>query len=59
MISYSSFNQRAGLDQGDMANHRPVSNLTFLSKVIEWAMLNQLWKVLEENKIITVHQSAY
>ena len=42
-----------------MANYCPVSNLTFLSRVIEQAMLAQLWKVLEEKTIIPVHQSAY
>ena len=42
-----------------MTNYHPVSNLTFLSKVIEQAMLDQLWKVLEENKIISVHKPVY
>ena len=42
-----------------MANYRPVTNLTFLPKVMEWAMLDQLWKDFEENKIIPIHQSAY
>ena len=37
----------------------PVSNFTFIYKVIAWAMLDQLWKILEENKIVPVHQSAY
>ena len=39
--------KRQGLDQDYMANYHPAFNLTFLSKVIEWAMLDQLWKVLE------------
>ena len=51
--------RRQGLDQDNMANYRPVSNFTFLSKVIEQAMLDQLWKVVDESKIIPVHQSAY
>ena len=33
--------------------------MTFPSKVIEQSMLGQLRKVLEENTIISVHQSAY
>ena len=41
-----------------MTNYHPVSNLTFLSKVIEQVTLDQLWKILE-NKIIPVHQSTY
>ena len=48
-----------GPGQDNMANYRPVSNLTFLFKIKERAMLDQLWKVLLENKIIPVHQSAY
>ena len=41
-----------------MANYCPVSNLTILSKVIEWVVLDQLYKVLEENMIILVLRSA-
>ena len=37
-----------------MESYRSVSNLTFLCKVIEQAILDQLWKDLEENKIIPV-----
>ena len=51
--------KRQDLDQDNMANCCPVSNLTFLFKVIEQAKLDQLWKALEENKIIPAHQSAY
>ena len=47
-----------GLDQDNMTNYRSVSNLIFLSKVTDWAMLDQLWKVLKE-MIIPVDQSAY
>ena len=32
---------------------------TFLSRVIKLSMLDQLRKVLKENKKIQVHQSAY
>ena len=48
-----------GLDQDNMGYYCPVSNLTFLSKVIEQVMPDQLWKFLEENKIIPVHQFAH
>ena len=56
-LIYTSI-KRQGLEQDNMANYHPVSNLTVLSKVIEWAMLDQLWKVLEKIKIIPVNQSA-
>ena len=36
-----------------------IFDIDLFSKVIEWAMLDQLWEVLEENKIIPLHQSAY
>ena len=51
--------KRQSLDQDNMAIYHPMSNLTFLSKVIERAVLHQLWKVLEKDKIIPAHQFAY
>lgn len=51
--------KKKGLDQENMANYRPVSNLTFLSKIIERAMLDQLNSTFMANNIIPVHQSAY
>ena len=51
--------KKLGLDRDNMANYRPVSNLTFLSKVIEWAILDQLCGILQNNNIVPVHQSAY
>ena len=34
--------KKAGTDSADMANFRPVSNLSFMSKVVERAVANQL-----------------
>ena len=51
--------KKKGLDRENMANYRPVSNLTFLSKILERAMLDQLDDVFRANNIIPVHQSAY
>ena len=34
--------KRSGLDPSDIANFRPVSNLTFMSKVVERAATSQL-----------------
>ena len=42
-----------------MKNFRPVSNLPFLSKVLERVVLKQLQKHLLENNLIESHQSAY
>ena len=43
----------------DFSNYRPVSNLPFLSKVIEKAISNQLTTHIEGNKMYAKHQSAY
>ena len=42
-----------------MANFRPVSNLTFLSKVVEKAVAQQLTKHLSTHSLLPCHQSAY
>jgi len=47
-----------GLDVNDMANYRPVSNLTFLSKVIERIVVQQLNDYLAANNLLTGNQSA-
>ena len=49
----------AGLDSEDMKNYRPISNLSFLSKIIEYAILDQLRPFLEQNELISKYQSAY
>ena len=51
--------KKPGLDVEDMNSFRPVSNLSFLSKIVERAMLDQLLPFLEENRIISKNQSAY
>ena len=51
--------KKAGLDIEDMNNYRPISNLSFLSKIVERAILDQLLPFLEQNEIVSKHQSAY
>ena len=51
--------KKPGLDVQDMNSFRPVSNLSFLSKIVERAMLDQFLPFLEENRIIPKNQSAY
>ena len=41
------------------SNYRPVSNLTFLSKVVEKAALNQLVAHFDYNNLIPNYQSVY
>ena len=42
-----------------MANYRPVSNLTFVSKVTERAVASQLNEYLVANDLLPRYQSAY
>ena len=42
-----------------MKNYRPVSNLTFVSKVVERLVLGRLVGCLQENNLMQVEQSAY
>ena len=51
--------KKAGLDVEDMKNYRPVSNLSFLSKIIEHAMSDQLRPFIEQSELIPRYQSAY
>jgi len=43
----------------ELKNFRPVSNLSFLSKILEKAALNQITKHIESNKLLPSYQSAY
>ena len=51
--------KKHNLDINDPNNIRPLSNLTYKSKLIERAILNQLSPHLETNKAISSFQSAY
>jgi len=51
--------KKPGLDTADMGNYRPVSNLSFLSKLIERAVATQLNDYLVANDLLPRHQSAY
>ena len=50
--------KKAGLDAADMANYRPVSNLTFLSKTVERVVAKQLNRYLVANGLLPRLQSA-
>lgn len=51
--------KKAGLDQNILKNFRPVSNLPFVSKVLEKVVLTQLNNHLKKNGLIEPFQSAY
>ena len=48
-----------GLDQNELKNYRPVSNLPFLSKIIERVVLKQLNDHLKNNNLVIDNQSGY
>ena len=47
------------LDQNDMKNYRPVSNLSFVSKILEKVVLKQIDEYLNKNNLKGNFQSAY
>jgi hypothetical protein len=51
--------KKPSLDQNDLKNFRPVSNLPFWSKILEKVVLHQLNAHLEANGLLNIHQSAY
>ena len=51
--------KKAGLDPDVAANYRPISNLTFISKVIERIVTGQLTAYLVANNLLPTRQSAY
>ena len=53
------FLKKPGLDQNNLSNYRPVSNLTFLGKLIEKAACTQLVHHIESNNLFDSLQSAY
>jgi len=51
--------KKPGLDADECKNYRPISNLTFISKVIERLVARQLTEYLQDNKLLPTFQSAY
>jgi hypothetical protein len=51
--------KKPSLDQNELKNYRPVSNLPFWSKILEKVVLCQLNEHLETNDLMNIHQSAY
>ena len=48
-----------GLSSDDLGSYRPISNLPFVSKIIEKCVAIQLTEYLEKNKLLSGVQSAY
>ena len=51
--------KKKGLDPDELTSYRPISNLSFLSKLVEKCAAVQLSKHLEDNNLLPDVQSAY
>jgi hypothetical protein len=51
--------KKSGLDASQMKNYRPVSNLSFLSKLLERIVQTRLQAFLDSNDMMPTTQSAY
>ena len=51
--------KKPSMDKENLANYRPISNLTYLSKVMERAVAQQLHDYLRDNALYDAMQSAY
>ena len=56
---HSSAVKKKSLDHELLNNYRPVSNLSYLSKIIEKAVANRLVSYLQNNCLLEEFQSAY
>lgn len=51
--------KKPNLDPDVLANYRPISNLPFISKVLERVVVKQLYRHLQDNCLFEKFQSAY
>jgi len=51
--------KKSNLDSADISNFRPVSNLSFISKLLERTVSHQLTSYLEGGSLLPLYQSAY
>ena len=51
--------KKSTLDQNDPSSYRPISNLSFISKIVEKAVDARLTKHLDQHHLLPIHQSAY
>ena len=51
--------QKTGIDPDSLSNYRPISNLSFISKLPERIIASQIRQYLVTNVIFDVFQSAY
>ena len=51
--------KKSTLDPAKVSSYRPISNLCYLSKLLERVVKNQLMDYVERNRLLPEHQSAY
>ena len=51
--------KRSNLDPAVLDNYRPVSNMPFLSKILERIVFNQLNDFMMSNNILEIYQSGF
>ena len=51
--------KKPGIDESVPSNYRPVSNLSFLSKILEHVVHKQMTGYLQQNNLLPEFQSAY
>ena len=51
--------KKQSLDQNILKNYRPISNLSFISKILERIVLSQINEYLQLNSLFPNYQSAY
>jgi len=58
MLLFFRYIKKHNLDASQPKNFRPVSNLPYLSKILEKVVQSQLQKFLDEHNMMPPHQSA-
>ena len=51
--------KKPGMDLSSLSSYRPISNLPFVSKLLERVVVHQLTTYLTSNHLLPTHQSAY
>ena len=51
--------KKPNLDKESLRNYRPISNLPFVSKILERISFSRLMDYLQNNEFLDSHQSAY
>ena len=59
MAYVTPLQKKQSLDRNILKNYRPVSNLSFISKLIEKVVAKQLNEFMSHKGLLNVNQSAY